>query len=65
MLRNKTQRRLFSGFRPAVYARQGRLLGIRQPLARPVFDTLEDAKTFACIPWSIPLIATSAWLTLT
>jgi len=47
MLRNKTQRRLFSGLRPAVYARQGRLLGIRQPLARPVFDTLEDAKPLA------------------
>jgi hypothetical protein len=42
--RNKTQRRLFSGFRPAVYARQVSMLGIRQPFPGPVFDTLEDAE---------------------
>jgi hypothetical protein len=29
---------------PAVYAREGRVLGIRQPLGSPVFQKLQDAK---------------------
>lgn len=32
------------GYRPAVYAREGRMLGIRQPLDGPVFDTVEEAE---------------------
>ena len=32
------------GYRPAVYARVGRMLGIRQPLDGPVFDTVEEAE---------------------
>jgi hypothetical protein len=32
------------GYRPVVFARQGRMLGIRQPLDGPVFETLEDAE---------------------
>ena len=34
------------GYRPVVRAREGRMLGIRQPLAGPVFDTFEDAENF-------------------
>ena len=34
------------GYRPVVRAREGRMLGIRQPLAGPVFDTLEDAQNW-------------------
>ena len=32
------------GFRPAVYARQGLMLGIRQPLDGPVFEKLEHTE---------------------
>jgi hypothetical protein len=32
------------GFRPAVYAREGRMLGIRQPLDGPVLENLKDAE---------------------
>ena len=32
------------GYRSAVYARQGRMLGIRQPLDGPVFEKLEHAE---------------------
>ena len=32
------------GYRSAVYVRQGRMLGIRQPLDGPVFETLEHAE---------------------
>jgi hypothetical protein len=34
----------FTGFRPVVRAREGRMFGIRQPLDGPVFDKLEDAE---------------------
>ena len=37
-------RQYVTGFRPVVRAREGRMLGIRQPLDGPVFDTLEDAE---------------------
>jgi hypothetical protein len=33
-----------TGFRPEVRARQGVMLGIRQPLDGPVFQKLEDAQ---------------------
>ena len=36
------------GYRPAVYAREGRMLGISQPLDGPVFEKLEDAQNW-CI----------------
>ena len=32
------------GYRPAVYAREGRMLAIRQPLDGPVFEKLEHAE---------------------
>ena len=33
-----------TGFRPVIRAREGRMLGIRQPLDGPVFEKLEDAE---------------------
>ena len=36
------------GFRPEVRARQGVMLGIRQPLDGPIFQKLEDARNW-CI----------------
>jgi hypothetical protein len=39
-------RKFMIGFRPVVHARQGRMLGIRQPLHGPVFDKLEDAQNW-------------------
>ena len=36
------------GFRPVVRAREGRMLGIRQPLDGPVFEKLNDAENW-CI----------------
>jgi hypothetical protein len=36
------------GFRPVVRAREGRMLGMRQPLDGPIFDKLEDAQNW-CI----------------
>jgi hypothetical protein len=41
---NKPIQKLITGYRPVVYAREGRMLGIRQPLDGPVFETLEDAR---------------------
>jgi len=32
-----------TGFRPIITARQGRMLGSRNPLDGPVFDRLQDA----------------------
>jgi len=37
-----------TGFRPAIYAREGLMLGIRQPLDGPVFEKLEHAEQW-CI----------------
>ena len=34
------------GYRPVVRAREGRMLGIRQPLDGPIFDTKEDAENW-------------------
>ena len=36
------------GFRPEVRAREGIMLGMRQPLDGPIFDKLEDAQNW-CI----------------
>ena len=41
-------KRYMVGYRPAVHARQGRMLGIRQPLDGPIFEKLEDARNW-CI----------------
>lgn len=35
-----------NGFSPLIHAREGRMLGIRNPLDGPVFDTVEDAMVF-------------------
>ena len=34
----------FKGYRPIIYARDGLMLGIRQPLDGPVFRTPQDAE---------------------
>jgi len=39
----KPQLTFMTGFRPVITARQGRMLGSRNPLDGPVFDRLEDA----------------------
>lgn len=39
--RNKPVQKLITGYRPVVRAREGRMLGIRQPLDGPIFDKLE------------------------
>jgi hypothetical protein len=41
-------RELITGYRPIVHAREGRMLGIRQPLDGPIFQKLEDAE-YWCI----------------
>ena len=40
--------KLIVGFRPEVRARHGLMLGMRQPLDGPIFETLEDARNW-CI----------------
>ena len=35
-----------TGFHPVIHAREGGMLGIRNPLDGPVFDTMEDAIVF-------------------
>jgi hypothetical protein len=47
-LKNKLFQKMVTGYRPAVYGRQGPMLGIRQPLDGPVFEKLEDASNW-CI----------------
>ena len=42
----KPQLKFMTGFRPVIHARQGRMLGSRNPLDGPVFDKLQDAITF-------------------
>ena len=37
-----------TGYRPVVRARQGLMLGMRQPLDGPIFEKLEDARNW-CI----------------
>jgi hypothetical protein len=43
----RKQLRFMTGFRPVISARQGRMLGRRNPLDGPVFDTLQDAIAFS------------------
>ena len=43
---HKLNQRLVTGYRPAVYAREGAMLGIRQPMDGPVFEKLEDAENW-------------------
>ncbi len=45
---DKGKQTFMTGNRPAVRAGEGRILGIRQPLDGPVFETLEDARNW-CI----------------
>jgi hypothetical protein len=45
---NKPVQKLLTGYRPLVHARQGRMLGIRQPLHGPIFQKREDAE-YWCI----------------
>jgi hypothetical protein len=40
---HKPVQKLVTGYRPVVHAREGRMLGIRQPLDGPVFEKLEEA----------------------
>ena len=42
------ERTFIVGFRPQVRAREGRMLGIRELLDGPMFDTLEDDQNW-CI----------------
>ena len=42
----KLQLTFMTGFRPIISARQERMLGSRNPLDGPTFDTLQDAITF-------------------
>ncbi len=48
----KPQLTCMTGFRPEISARQGRMLGSRNPLDGPVFATLQDA-----IDYSIGVMA--------
>ena len=45
---NKPVQTLITGYRPVVHAREGRMLGIRQPLDGPIFQNREDAE-YWCI----------------
>jgi hypothetical protein len=42
------KQKLVSGYRPVVRAREGLMLGIRQPLDGPIFDSKQDAENW-CI----------------
>lgn len=44
----KTTTTLVTGYRPIIRAREGFMLGIRQPLDGPVFQAREDAENW-CI----------------
>ena len=45
---HKPVQKLITGYRSVVRAREGRMLGIRQPLDGPVFEKVEDARNW-CI----------------
>jgi len=45
---SKPVQKLITGYRSVVRAREGRMLGMRQPLDGPIFETLEDARNW-CI----------------
>jgi hypothetical protein len=44
----KPVQKVVTGYRQVVHAREGRMLGIRQPLDGPIFVKLEDARNW-CI----------------
>jgi hypothetical protein len=44
---SKPQLTFMTGFHPVITARQGRVLGIRNPLDGPVFDKLQDAIVYS------------------
>jgi len=46
--KNNRVKKLLTGYRPVVYARQGPMFGMRQPMDGPVFQKLEDAEEW-CI----------------
>ena len=46
--KHRHAQKLVTGYRPVVRARDGLMLGIRQPLDGPIFETLEDARNW-CI----------------
>jgi hypothetical protein len=46
--KEKLFQKLLTGYRPVVRARQGLMLGIRQPMDGPVFDKFDNARN-----WSI------------
>src|SRR4029453_931537 len=39
--------KLITGYRPVVRAREGRMLGMRQPMDGPIFEKLEEAQNWA------------------
>ena len=39
--------KFLTGYRPVIHAREGRMLGIRQPLDGPIFEKLEGARNWA------------------
>jgi hypothetical protein len=45
---DKPVQKWITGYRPVVRAREGRMLGIRQPLDGPIFQNREDAE-YWCI----------------
>ena len=47
---NKPVQKLVTGYGPVVHAREGHMLGIRQPLDGPVFEELELRETDASTP---------------
>jgi hypothetical protein len=47
MKQNQPQK-LIVGYRPVIHARQGLMLGIRQPLDGPIFEQLQEAE-YWCI----------------
>ena len=49
-MKTKRIRKMLTGYRPVVHARQGLMLGIRQPLDGPIFEKLEHAE-FWC--WEV------------
>ena len=45
--KNQRIRKLVTGYRPVVHAREGLMFGMRQPMDGPVFERLEDAEFWA------------------
>jgi hypothetical protein len=48
MIRPRAKRQKYlTGYRPVVYAREGLMFGMRQPMDGPVFETIELAEHWA------------------